>query len=98
MKFKIKDQRKFNRFIIMSLSLIALLVFFTFNIFDNSIVEGRSEENYHSLIVKQGDSLWAIAEKINSKKDVRELVYEIKELNGLTSSNIQPGKRLYIPK
>lgn len=97
MKFRIKDQRKFNRFIIMSLSLITLIIFFTFNIFGDSIVEGRSE-NQPSLIVKQGDSLWTIAEQINSKKDVRQIVYEIKELNELSDSNIQPGKRLYIPK
>lgn len=44
-----------------------------------------------------GDTLWEIAEEHAGGRDVREVIYQIEKLNGLTSAPIQPGQVLFIP-
>ena len=52
---------------------------------------------YKSIIIKEGDSLWSIANEYNHNKvDNHEYVNELKELNGLTSETIQAGQHLLI--
>jgi len=50
-----------------------------------------------SVVVEQGDSLWLIAQRAAPESDPRELVREIRELNGLRSNLIQPGQVLLVP-
>lgn len=51
-------------------------------------------EIYH---VKSGDSLWEISgEYCPSNVDRRDWIAEVKEINGLTSSNIRAGQRLKV--
>ena len=54
---------------------------------------------YVNVIVIQGDTLWSLAKKHgNSKKDIRKIIYEIQNINGLKSSEyIHPGQILKIP-
>lgn len=47
--------------------------------------------------VQEGDSLWAIAQATAPTADPREVVMEIRELNGLTSNTIHPGQVLVVP-
>jgi nucleoid-associated protein YgaU len=47
-------------------------------------------------VVKQGDSLWAIAET-RYGGDLREAVWRIRERNDLVSSAIFPGDVLVLP-
>lgn len=49
------------------------------------------------VTVQEGDSLWAIARATAPNDDPREMVLEIRELNGLTSNTIQPGQVLLVP-
>jgi LysM repeat protein len=59
--------------------------------------------DYKTVYVTQGDTLWKIAseEKENNSyykdKDVRDIIYDIKEINGLKVSNLQIGQELKIP-
>ena len=49
-------------------------------------------------VVGEGDSLWSIAEGFSSQgTDVRRLVADIRETNGLSSSLLQVGQRIIIP-
>ncbi|HEX4817745.1 MAG TPA: LysM peptidoglycan-binding domain-containing protein [Nonomuraea sp.] len=47
--------------------------------------------------VRQGDTLWAIADVLSGGEDPRAVVEEIMRLNGLPDSIIHPGTRLYVP-
>ena len=59
--------------------------------------------DYKTVYVTQGDTLWKIAseEKENNSyykdKDIRDIIYDIKEINGLKVSNLQIGQELKIP-
>lgn len=94
MRLKIKDQRKFNRFILLSVLLVILFTFFFSTWGSHPFVEGKSEE---TITVRYGDTLWDIAKDIDSDKDLREIVYEIKELNNIHDSNVYPGDEIIIP-
>ncbi|MGW0805168.1 LysM peptidoglycan-binding domain-containing protein [Nonomuraea sp. NPDC002799] len=48
--------------------------------------------------VQQGDTLWEIADALSQDGDPGVVVAEIKRLNGLADSIIQPGSRLYVPR
>ncbi|GAA1454482.1 LysM peptidoglycan-binding domain-containing protein [Nesterenkonia lacusekhoensis] len=47
--------------------------------------------------VGAGDTLWDVASQVDSDQDIRELIGQIAELNGLESSELQPGQTLYVP-
>ena len=51
------------------------------------------------VLVKAGDSLWNIAKGIpgGENSDIRKLVYEIRKVNGLSTSTLVPGQVLIIP-
>ena len=70
-------------------------------IFTNKVfaIEEIPTKNY---VVTSNDTLWKIASKICKKSDNKDLntqkvVYEIKELNSLTTSDIYVGQELVIP-
>ncbi|MFI7699163.1 LysM peptidoglycan-binding domain-containing protein [Nonomuraea sp. NPDC049480] len=48
--------------------------------------------------VRQGETLWGIADVLSGGEDPGAVVEEIKRLNGLPDSIIHPGTRLYVPK
>lgn len=61
------------------------------------------EIEYTSLYVDYGDTLWKIAENQQNtnayyrNKDIRDIVYDIKKTNNLTSSDIYVAQELKIP-
>ncbi len=50
-----------------------------------------------TVTVRDGDSLWAIAERSAPGSDTHEVVAQIRNVNGLGSSLIQPGQVLLVP-
>ena len=96
MKFRIKDKKKIERFIFITMMIIALLTYVLVSLTTSYFVEGKSVTS-NSIVVKQGDTLWSIAEKIDSRRDIREIVYDIQQLNKMQNSNLNPGEKLYIP-
>ncbi len=57
-----------------------------------------SATRVETYVVVSGDTLWDIAAGLtDSSGDVRETIDDIEELNGLTSSALQPGQSLLIP-
>ena len=55
----------------------------------------RSEQVY---VVRSGDSLWSIAERLAPGADPRPLVDAIVERNGVDPGSILPGQSLVIPR
>lgn len=51
-----------------------------------------------SVVVESGDTLWSIAASVaGSGDDVRAVVAEIRELNGLPDASLVPGQTLVLP-
>lgn len=48
--------------------------------------------------VQPGESLWSVATRIAPDNDPREVVAQIRRLNNLTSSQLQPGQQLLLPR
>ena len=94
MKFRIKDRKKFERFILITMMIIFLISYILVSLTTSYFVEGKSVSS-NSIVVKQGDTLWSIAEKIDSRRDIREIVYDIQQLNKMQNSNLNPGEKLY---
>ena len=63
----------------------------------------KTQISYKEDYILEGDTLWSIAEnEINTNeyyknKDIREVIYEIKELNHLQSENLKIGQKIWIP-
>lgn len=61
--------------------------------------QSSTEEEYLQITVKQGDTLWNIAETHKPKdQDIRKFMYRIEKLNKLETLVLQPGQVLLIPK
>ena len=50
------------------------------------------------MTVKHGETLWDIAQSVNPGGDVRDTVVRIMEMNSLTSTAVDAGQRLEVPK
>ena len=93
---KIVNIKKFLRMIII---IIGLVVSISLYLTNNSYSNGEIKEK--SIYVSSGDTLWSIAsyEKENNSyyenKDIREIIYDIKQINNLQSvSNLKVGQKL----
>ena len=92
---KIKNPIKFIR----SMTILLIIIFAVIAFFYNKSYAYR-EHRYKIIQVSSGDTLWTIAkfERENNEyyknKDIREIVYEIKKLNNLNSSNLSVGQEL----
>ena len=95
---KIVNMKKFIKMIGIIIGLtIALSFYFT----NNSYSKGEAKTK--NIYVSSGDTLWSIAsfEQENNayyqNKDIREIIYEIKEVNNLkNTSNLSIGQKLEI--
>ena len=50
-----------------------------------------------TIVVQPGQTLWSIAKQVAPGRDVRETVYEIRKLNGLSDAVITSGQTLVLP-
>ncbi len=92
--YKIVNRKKF-------ITRTALLLFLSFCIlsvpFKLIQANGMQEKQYKEIVVKPGDTIWAIAESQNQDRDLRETVFEIFESNHLSNHIIKPGQRILVP-
>lgn len=90
--------KKFLRSSIITILLIVILILILSN-----ISLSHNNINYKKVSIQSGDTLWSIArfEKDNNEyfedKDIRDIVYEIQDLNKLSSSNLKIGEQINIP-
>ena len=49
------------------------------------------------VLVQPGDTLWSLAERIAPARDPREVVSQIRRLNGLPTAALQAGQQLLVP-
>jgi len=62
-----------------------------------SAPEGAAPQGWTTVVVQPGDTLWTLAETVDTSGDPRGVVADIKAANQLSSSAIQPGQVLSIP-
>lgn len=62
----------------------------------SNVTKATPERKMITIVVHQGDTLWALAQKIAPNIDPRLLIKEIKDQNRLTSSELVSGQRLNI--
>ncbi|TAJ49023.1 MAG: LysM peptidoglycan-binding domain-containing protein [Herbiconiux sp.] len=58
---------------------------------------GSSSTEFDYVTVQAGQSLWSIAETVAPSADPRDVIAEIRSLNQLETSSVQPGQRIAIP-
>ena len=91
-KFTLRDKRRFARF---------MMIFILVGVFMSMIITaGASQavkDDYEEIKVKQGDTLWTIAQNHFPEKDIREYIYNIKKLNDLNNDYIYAGQMLKLP-
>lgn len=94
---KIVNRKKFIR----SVFIVILMIFVLSFILVKSCFS-YSKEEYKTLYVQSGDTLWSIASKLQKTtyykgKDIRLIIDDIKEINNLNNSNISINQELKIP-
>ena len=82
------------RFIV-SMTIIVCIISFVMSMLTN-VVFSASPVEYDTIIVAEGDTLWSIASSLEG--NVRENIYNIKEINNLHSSMIYVGQELLVPQ
>lgn len=79
--------------------LFLLVIFIIFNMLTSTIF-GKKDIKTTSITIKSGDTLWGISKEIcnnDSSLNIQEVIYDIKEINGLDSNEIITGSLIYVP-
>lgn len=98
MNLKITNKKKFIRSILIILGAIMFI-----SLFISNISFSHGENNYKTIYVSNGDTLWSIAkeEQENNSyyenRNIREIVNNIKDINKLNNSNLITNQKLVIP-
>lgn len=69
---------------------ISIVVIFTIN------AQAAQPKEQEIITVRQGDTLWSIAQAHRGKTEIRKYIYNLQKLNDI-DSNIVPGQELLLP-
>ena len=95
--------KKLNTKRIIKLSVVIGILVIMVLLFIHSTSLSYKDIEYREMYVSRGDTLWNIAksEQENNMyykgKDVREIIFDIKKVNNLTSSDLRVNQKLLIP-
>lgn len=96
-----KRKRKLKKSvkIVLSILVISLIIW----LFVRSTTLSYKPIEYREIYVSDGDTLWGIAkaEKNNNEyyknKDIREIIYDIRQINTLENSELYEHQKLLLP-
>lgn len=81
------------------LSILMIISVISLNSIIGNKALGSTENNYITVEVCSGDSIWNIAETyIDTDKDIREAVYMICDINDISADELKVGMSLKVPK
>jgi LysM repeat protein len=58
---------------------------------------GSGQQALTTVVVKQGQTLWQVAQSVDPAGDPRDMVLRIEQINGLQSTRLVPGQSLLVP-
>ncbi len=86
------------RWAILAAAAVALLGFgYAREAAGSALLGGGVQAASDTVTVAPGDTLWGIASRRYPDADVRQKVYEIEQLNGLSGPTVLAGQRLRVP-
>lgn len=95
-KYKVINKTRFYSFIIVVVIVLTVSLLFFFD--RKEVYSSPYQISYEEFQVAKGDTLWTIAKiYLPKNKDIRKMIYEIKQINNLTSGYIYPGDIIKIP-
>jgi hypothetical protein len=80
--------------------MLTLAVLFAWVLIGSGTAGASTESNgavTSVVVVQPGENLWSIAQSVNPGEDPRNLVIQIREINGLGSQHVFPGQSLIVP-
>lgn len=87
---------RYDRIIMVLMAII--LPFILFSAF-RTPANASVEQEYTQYMVRPGDTLWDIASNLDSKMDIRELIFIIEKINNIDSSDyLQIGQSIQLPQ
>jgi hypothetical protein len=90
-RFVLKNRRRFCLF------LMVLSVMLTFSVFAATANGADSRQDYETVVVERGDTLWDLAEEYRNGTDIRTYIEKIKDMNDMSYSGIYEGDMLKMP-
>jgi hypothetical protein len=87
-----KYQWRFSKFLthmLVVVSVLALMISYISN-----TTKANLPRKEMTIIVREGDTLWSLAERIGPGTDPRLVIRDIKEQNNLHNSNLIAGQKL----
>jgi len=91
-RYRLKNKKRFALIISLMVLIAAFAGFIT------SAGASSSQPDEHKVIkVQKGDTLWEIASTHSENIDIREYIYNIKQLNNLSMDTIYEGQILLLP-
>jgi len=89
-RYVLKNRKRFYMFV-MTISVIVFVIVFA------AAANGADFEEYETVVVEKGDTLWDLAEKYCQGKDIRQYIEIIRSVNNLSDNTIYEGDVLMMP-
>jgi nucleoid-associated protein YgaU len=90
-RYVLKNRRRFYIFVIM------VTIVISFSALAAAVNGADTGDEYISVIVESGDTLWDLAREYKSSGDLRQYIREVEKINNLTDSLIYEGDILKMP-
>lgn len=96
MRYRIVNRK---RFITFATTVILMFAFIFAGVFNTVTALGNKEVTCIEVTVCDGDTIWGIAKEYGCKtKDIREVVYDICNINGIEGAMIYSGQVIKVPE
>lgn len=96
-RITIVNKKRFMFTIIIIIFILFFGLFFSIYAIINK-AECTQDIKYIEVYVQDGDTIWNIAKQyVSNNRDIRDLIYEIGQINNLKDYNIYPGDIIRIP-
>lgn len=94
-RYRITSPIRFFTFVLVC---TMIMIFAAFSLFTYNSTAAASCTTYRQVTVDSNDTLWSIAaEYTDDSADIRDAIDEIKEINDISSDDLQVGDSLFVP-
>jgi len=95
-KYRIRSKFRFTLFLTIA---IIMTISAAGTVIGANQAESLTKPVYSEITIQAGDTLWELAKEFGpADQDVREVVYEICKINGISAEGIYPGQTILIPQ